>query len=83
MYLVVLCLSCSMWGPLSSLWHACSLVAACEHLSGGLQHLVPWPGIEPGPPVLGAWSLIYWTTGEVPVTFCFKKKAFINFKIIN
>ena len=28
--------------------------------------LVPWPGIEPQPPVLGAWSLSHWTTREVP-----------------
>ena len=27
--------------------------------------LVPWPGIEPRPPALGAWSLSHWTTGEV------------------
>ena len=27
--------------------------------------LVPWPGIEPGPPALGAWSLSHWTTREV------------------
>ena len=27
--------------------------------------LVPWPGIKSGPPALGAWSLNYWTTGEV------------------
>ena len=28
---------------------------------------VPRPGIEPGPPALGAWSLSHWTTGGVPV----------------
>ena len=27
--------------------------------------LVPGPGIEPGAPVLGAWSLSLWTTMEV------------------
>ena len=27
--------------------------------------LVPWPGIEPGSPALGAWSLGHWTTREV------------------
>ena len=25
-----------------------------------------WPGIEPGPPALGAWSLSHWTSREVP-----------------
>ena len=28
--------------------------------------LVPWPGMEPRPPALGAWSLSHWTTKEVP-----------------
>ena len=28
--------------------------------------LVPWPGIEPWPPVLGAQSLNHWTTRKVP-----------------
>ena len=28
--------------------------------------LVPWSGIEPGPPALGVWSLSHWTTKEVP-----------------
>ena len=30
--------------------------------------LVPWPGIEPLPPVLEAQSLNHWTTKEVPRT---------------
>ena len=28
--------------------------------------LVPWPGIEPGPPALGAQILRQWITREVP-----------------
>ena len=44
----------------SSLWHEDFLVAAC------MRDLVPQPGIEPRPPVLGAWSLTHWTTREVP-----------------
>ena len=35
-------------------------------LSFGIWDLIPWPGIEPIPPVLGAWSLIHWTTREIP-----------------
>ena len=31
-----------------------------------LLHLVPWPGINPGPPVLGARSFSHWITREVP-----------------
>ena len=35
------------------------LAVACEIL-------VPQPGIEPGPPALGARSFIHWTITEVP-----------------
>ena len=35
-------------------------------LSWGLWDLVPWPGMEPRPPALGAQSLSHWTTREVP-----------------
>ena len=31
--------------------------------------LVPWPGIEPGPPASGAQSLNHWTAREVPSPF--------------
>ena len=34
----------------------------------GMWDLVPWPGIEPRPPSLGAQILSHWTTKEVPVT---------------
>ena len=32
-----------------------------------LRDLVPWPGIEPEAPGLGAQSLSHWTTREVPL----------------
>ena len=35
-------------------------------LSCGMWELVPQPGIKPGPPALGVWSLSHWTTREVP-----------------
>ena len=35
-------------------------------LCWGMWDLVPWSGIEPGPPALGAWSLRHRTTREVP-----------------
>ena len=34
-------------------------------ISCGMWNLVSWPGIEPGPPALRAWSLSHWTTREV------------------
>ena len=38
-----------------------------QTLGCGMWDLVPWPGIEPGPPALGARSLSHWTTREVLV----------------
>ena len=35
-------------------------------LGCGMFDLVPWPGIEPGPPALWAQSLSHWTTREIP-----------------
>ena len=49
--------SCSMW----------TLSCSLRTLSCGMWDLVPWPGIEPGPPALGAWNLSHWTTREVPI----------------
>ena len=40
-------------------------IAVCGLLRCGMQDLVPWPGIEPWTPALGAWSLNHWTTREV------------------
>ena len=57
-------LSCSSQAP--SLWQVGSLVASCELLVAAcMWDLVPWPGIEPWPPALGAQSLIHCTTREV------------------
>ena len=36
-------------------------------LSCGVCSLVPWPGIEPRCPALGAWRFSHWTTREVPL----------------
>ena len=57
------------------MWHAeplIFLVARQTFSSGtpapsqGMWDLLPCPGIERGPPALGAWSLSHWTTWEVP-----------------
>ena len=37
-----------------------------QTLNCGMWDLVPWSGIELGPPTLGARSLSHWTTREVP-----------------
>ena len=41
-------------------------------LSCGMWDLVPWPGIQPGPPALRVLSLSHGTTREIPtVALCF------------
>ena len=49
-------------------WPHLVLVVVCRffNLRWGIRDLVPWPGIEPGPPALGTQSLSHWTTREVP-----------------
>ena len=58
------------------IWLCQVLVATWRIFSCGLWtpsmwDLVPWPGIEPGPPALGAQSISHWTTRAVP-TWVFK-----------
>ena len=45
------------------------LAAPC--FSCSMWDLVPWPGIEPRSPMLGAWSLSHWTTGKSPKFYIF------------
>ena len=41
-------------------------ILSSQGLSCNMWDLVPWPGVEPRPPALGAWSLSHWSTREVP-----------------
>ena len=51
-------------------------------LSCGMWALVPWPGIEPRAPALGAQSLIHWTTREVQDHFSIPMgKSFTDWEI--
>ena len=43
-----------------------SLVVALDLFNCHMWDLVPWSGIEPGPPALVAQNLSYWTTRKVP-----------------
>ena len=43
-----------------------SLRSGMLSLRCSMWDLVPWPGIEPRCPALGAQSLIHWTTREIP-----------------
>ena len=65
-YLAAAGLSCSMWNLRSLLPHARSFPCSMQTLRRGMSGLVPWPGTEPGPPVLEAWSLSHWTTRKFP-----------------
>ena len=47
-------------------WLSQVFVAACGIFSCIMSDLVPSPGVEPGPPALGAWSLSHWMTGSGP-----------------
>ena len=67
---------CFFWGgeiQILFIWLLWVLVVACEIFSCSIQTLgwskwvlVPWLGIKPGPPALGAQSLSHWTDSEVP-----------------
>ena len=53
--------------PFYSWYFVCLfLVGDMLGLSCNMQDLVPWPGIKPRPPALGAWSLNHWAPREVP-----------------
>ena len=44
-------------------------ICQCWVLSCSMWDLVPWPKTKPRPPAVGAWSLSWWTTREVPKIF--------------
>ena len=48
---------------------ACRFFSCVQALSYDMRDLVPWPGIEPGPPALGAQRLSHWTKGSPPRSF--------------
>ena len=60
-------LGCSMWGTLIFAVAGRIFSWSIWTLSCARWDLVHWPGIEPEPPALEAWSLNHWITREVPV----------------
>ena len=46
---------------------------AVPGLSCSLWALLPWPRIEPAPPILGVWRPRHWTTREVPQVLLLNK----------
>ena len=75
-YLAAPGLSCGMQDLRCHVW---DLHCGMRTLSCGMWDLVPWPGMKPGTPALGAWSLSHWTTREVPwlANILFRIFAFI------
>ena len=53
-------------------------------LNCGMWDLVPWPGIEPGPPTLEVRNLSHWTTREVSelVFFFFPVEYFWSYTVV-
>ena len=64
-------LSCGTQYLWLTLWHVGSS-------SFGNPDLVPWPGIEPRPPALGAQSVSQWTNREVPHLTYFWYRLFVS-----
>ena len=65
------------------IWPHQVLVVAHKIFSCSMWDRVPWPGIEPWLPVLGAWSLSHWTTREAPAwSFLFLALIGIQWLII-
>ena len=55
-----------LWLHRALVAHAGSLSCITQILGCSMRNLIPWPGIEPGPPAFGTRSLSHWTTREVP-----------------
>ena len=51
-------------------------------LSCSMWDIVPWPGIEPGPPALGAQNLSHRTTREVPQIVGLFEEHFGSWKLL-
>ena len=64
----VYCITSVFWDMSMSIFYLVlsGLHSGMQTLSWGTWDVAPWPGIEPGPPALGAQSLNQWITREVP-----------------
>ena len=56
---------------------------AAPGLGCNMRDLVPWPGVKPRPSALGARSLSYWTTREVPLLPIFNCNMFFVFLLLS
>ena len=59
-------LSIALFLKMFLLWHW-AFVVAYRIFSCSMWDLVPWPGITPRPPALGAQNLCHWITRQVPL----------------
>ena len=68
LYLPALGLICSPWALHCGMWGFFLVVTLrISFVSCSMWNLVPRPGIKPGAPALGAWSLSRWITREAPL----------------
>ena len=58
-----------IWPPQVSVAALQIFRCSMQALSCGMWHLVPWSGIKPRPPALGAWSLASGPPGKSPNRF--------------
>ena len=57
----------SVGNNFKNMYMLCWVLVAARGIFGcSMWDLVPWPGMEPGSPALGAWGLSCWMTREVP-----------------
>ena len=63
------------------IWLCQVLGAACQLFSCSTWDLVPWLGIKPRPPALGAWSLSHWTTREVHTMLNVNHPIYLLYKV--
>ena len=66
-------LHCNMQSLLAATWGI--FTYGSWNLNCSMWDLVPWLGIKPRPPVLGAWHLSHWTARAVP-TQLFSEASF-------
>ena len=63
------------------IWLCCVLVGACEIFGCSMWDLVPLPGIEPGPPALGAHSPSHWAIREAHS--CISERSLYYVHVLN
>ena len=72
----------SLWGVFLFVCLFDCIRCGMRNLSCGIWDLVPWQGLEPGPPALGARSLCHQTTREVSIVLNYYFLLYLCFMIL-